>query len=489
MFSVSQTILKSIILISAGMFQLVLATAALGAPPVKTGEIVTGTLNVRLKPGLQARIIRVLNKGTRVTILQQKDGWLKISHRGKVGYVKDRERYIRILSGKEIHPSFHDPLNRFLDSRKGTDQRQIEMEAEDIQREIESSKAEIIAFTIKETEVIDNLNEIDRSLSDARRQSKSSRAKLADLSNLIQKSEDKIGTLNEKIRVSEDYASKRIVALYKLSWLGKTQVLTSTESIHDIFLRQRALEHILDSDEDTLQHLWIDMRQLQDLVEKQTAQIDRKRRIEAQLEEKTKQLSQKKAARSTILASIRTKKSLEMAAIDSLSQAATALDEKMKSFSIEIEEPVFVDREQPNVIASQKPFSSSKGLLILPVKGKIANTFGPYTDDEFKVKNFRSGIDIRADRGEPVRAVSGGTVLYASWFKGFGNMIIIDHGEHYYSVYAHIEELFKSKDDVVETGEVVATVGDTGSRTGAKLYFEIRHHGKAIDPFFWIHKG
>jgi septal ring factor EnvC (AmiA/AmiB activator) len=67
-------------------------------------------------------------------------------------------------------------------------------------------------------------------------------------------------------------------------------------------------------------------------------------------------------------------------------------------------------------------------------------------------------------------------------------MIIIDHGKNYYTVYAHLEEAFKAKGDAVETDEVIATVGDTGSMTGAKLYFEVRHHGKPINPIAWFKK-
>ena len=68
-------------------------------------------------------------------------------------------------------------------------------------------------------------------------------------------------------------------------------------------------------------------------------------------------------------------------------------------------------------------------------------------------------------------------------------MIIIDHGKNYYTVYAHLEETFKSKGDEVEAGEVIATVGDTGSLEGARLYFEVRHHGKPVDPLAWLKKG
>jgi septal ring factor EnvC (AmiA/AmiB activator) len=122
----------------------------------------------------------------------------------------------------------------------------------------------------------------------------------------------------------------------------------------------------------------------------------------------------------------------------------------------------------------------------MPVKGKIVSLFGKFKNTRYQILNFRSGIEIQTDRGEPIAAVFAGKILYADWFKGYGNMIIIDHGENYYTVYAHIEEAFKSTGDDVDAGEVIATVGDTGSITGPKLYFEVRHHGKPLDPMQWL---
>jgi septal ring factor EnvC (AmiA/AmiB activator) len=188
--------------------------------------------------------------------------------------------------------------------------------------------------------------------------------------------------------------------------------------------------------------------------------------------------------REALLSEIREKKSLQLAAIDSLKTSARALDQTVESFKTE---PPAVSL--PQSMVAEKPFAALKGLLMMPVKGKIVSFFGHYKDSKLKVSHFQSGINIKADRGEPIRAVYSGQTLFSSWFKGFGNMLIIDHGDHYYSVYAHLEEQFKSKGDPVEAGEVIATVGDTGSMTGAGLHFEIRHHGKPMNPLGWIKKG
>ncbi len=194
-------------------------------------------------------------------------------------------------------------------------------------------------------------------------------------------------------------------------------------------------------------------------------------------------MSRERQNRSQLLDAIRKKRSLKLAALESLKQAAADLDHtviSLKSGS---------DLTEPEKNMSLKSFSTLKGLLNMPVKGKIISFFGPYQNKKFNVTNFQSGIEIKADRGEPIRAVYDGRILYARWFKGYGNMIIIDHGNNYYTIYAHAQELFASQGDTVEMGEVVATVGDSGSMIGPSLHFEVRHHGKPVDPLKWIKKG
>jgi septal ring factor EnvC (AmiA/AmiB activator) len=123
------------------------------------------------------------------------------------------------------------------------------------------------------------------------------------------------------------------------------------------------------------------------------------------------------------------------------------------------------------------------------VAGKIISRFGVKQSGDYKSFTFQSGIDIRGEQGDPVRSVFKGNVVYAEWLKGYGNMVIIDHGENYYTLYAHLQEMFRKKGDTVDTGEVIATMGDTGSLKGVRLHFELRHHGKPVNPLEWLKKG
>ena len=93
---------------------------------------------------------------------------------------------------------------------------------------------------------------------------------------------------------------------------------------------------------------------------------------------------------------------------------------------------------------------------------------------------------LAANAGEPVRAVAGGRVVYADWLRGFGNLLIIDHGEGYMSLYGYNETLLKRVGDEINGGDAVSTVGNSGGGTESGLYFELRHQGKPFDPMAWI---
>jgi murein DD-endopeptidase MepM/ murein hydrolase activator NlpD len=104
----------------------------------------------------------------------------------------------------------------------------------------------------------------------------------------------------------------------------------------------------------------------------------------------------------------------------------------------------------------------------------------------FGTRTFRNGVDIEAPEGTEVAAVFGGHVVYTGWFKGYGNLIILDHGNDFYTLYAHIAEIGVKEGEDVRQGQKIGTVGDTGSLAGARLYFEVRYQGRALDPADWL---
>jgi septal ring factor EnvC (AmiA/AmiB activator) len=137
----------------------------------------------------------------------------------------------------------------------------------------------------------------------------------------------------------------------------------------------------------------------------------------------------------------------------------------------------------PGQSVRAEPFSRLRGTLRLPVRGELTGRFGsPRGASGIEAK----GVFIRAPEGEPVRAVARGQVVYADWMRGFGNLLIVDHGESYLSVYANNEALLKTVGDVVATGDPIAVTGASGGNEETGLYFELRHLGRAFDPLRWV---
>jgi murein hydrolase activator len=132
--------------------------------------------------------------------------------------------------------------------------------------------------------------------------------------------------------------------------------------------------------------------------------------------------------------------------------------------------------------AAHTRFSNLKGKLAWPVKGDVRKLFGHRKPPS----NLRwQGVVIKAPEGNNVRAISHGRVAFSDWLRGMGNLIIIDHGDGYLSLYGHNQSLYKSAGDWVEAGDIIASIGNSGGQNQTSLYFEIRKKGKPLNPSIW----
>ena len=133
--------------------------------------------------------------------------------------------------------------------------------------------------------------------------------------------------------------------------------------------------------------------------------------------------------------------------------------------------------------SEQSSFAQLKGKLRLPIRGELVNRFGARRSEggpQWK------GLFIRAVSGQDVRVVATGRVVFAEWMRGFGNLLIVDHGGGYLTIYGNNESVLKAVGEEVRTGDVVATAGATGGSQESGLYFEIRRQGKPFDPLKWV---
>jgi murein hydrolase activator len=356
-------------------------------------------------------------------------------------------------------------------------------QAKKLNQKIKISKEDLEALSQEEAAVLNVLNKIDITLSTSKNQILVYELELSELEKELQKAQKLSGELEKKVDSLNEYAKKRLVAIYKMNNLGNLSMVASADSFSEFLFRKKALERIFTHDQEILITLIQDQTQLNEVLGEIKIRQERKLVLEKELKHQIANMVLERKKRGVILSEIKRKKSLEQDLVEAYRQAAVILDNTIATLRAEIDEAGVTK------FTSGKSFDTFKGLLNVPVNGTITTQFGSYRDKRLNLERFNSGISVRADRGEPIYAVKDGMILYAGWFKGYGKMIIIDHGQHYYTVYAHAEELFKDKGDSVESGEVIATVGDSGSISGPVLYFEVRHYGKPVDPLEWIRKG
>ena len=198
-----------------------------------------------------------------------------------------------------------------------------------------------------------------------------------------------------------------------------------------------------------------------------------------QLTDQEAQLKQDRDKRKNIIASLDKQLNKQGSILNKLQDEAEQLQNLIESI-----EEILVDAPEPRF--DDKPFAKLRGELAWPVNGKVQEMFGR----QRQLSDLRwQGIVIEAPAGRPVRAISRGRVAFADWLRGLGNIIIIDHGDSYLSLYGHSEVLFKSAGEWVEAGDIISSIGNSGGRQEPGLYFEIRNKGKPQDPAKWLKNG
>ncbi|MDD5015750.1 MAG: M23 family metallopeptidase, partial [Atribacterota bacterium] len=158
---------------------------------------------------------------------------------------------------------------------------------------------------------------------------------------------------------------------------------------------------------------------------------------------------------------------------------------------INIIEKIYEQQEEESDKTSQKEaemvvLQPKKGILALPVQGKLISGYGRQKNTEFNTDTFNSGIDISAPLGQVVRAAGSGEVIYIGNIKGYGQIIIIDHGGRITTLYAHLSKILIDIGDKVKKEQVIGQVGDSGGISSTRLHFEVRVEGKPTDPMNWL---
>jgi septal ring factor EnvC (AmiA/AmiB activator) len=217
--------------------------------------------------------------------------------------------------------------------------------------------------------------------------------------------------------------------------------------------------------------------------------LERLQTLQGDIEEKTLALSRLRNSQRTRMARLAEQKQLRAKAVAALRQQLAKQGGALKRLQADeqrLQELVHslqnLLADIPSDAAHNKPFNAMKGALRWPARGQLSARFGAPRGDSGLTWQ---GVLITAPEGGKVHAVAQGRVAFADWMRGFGLLLIIDHGDGYMSLYGHNQALYKEVGEWVDTGEVVATLGASGGQIQAGLYFELRHRGRPVNPRKW----
>jgi septal ring factor EnvC (AmiA/AmiB activator) len=363
---------------------------------------------------------------------------------------------------------------------RAEDSKEKEQELQRIKKEMQEKKLKLQRADKRERSILSELEKIDREiqagskeLADQRRKLREAEAALAEIE------QTNTVTTQELARLRQYYAA-RLRALYKMSRTGGYALaVLSSDSFSSAYRRVRYLGIIAERDQRMIREYGAALDRLagrEREVRDRTGEILARREA---VERKRVSLESRRMKKGEILGSVKQEKTVYEATLKDLEESSANLWAMIRLAEQEKKSAKKAAREQ---------VTGDRNRLPWPLQGQVLARFGSQKHPQFGTTIFRRGIDIAARVGDEVRAVDGGQVAKADWFKGYGKLVIIDHGGGMYTLYGHLSQLEVNNGDRVERGQVIGLAGDTGSLKGAKLYFEVRRNGAAEDPLLWLAK-
>lgn len=366
-------------------------------------------------------------------------------------------------------------------------------ELTDLRERIRTLQKEVESTEGAKADAADALKSSEQSISASNR-------KLYELSSQQQDINGDLGRLQQdsghtRAGIVEQQArlAKLLTQLYLHGQHDYLEILLNRQDPNQLARHLRYYTEIARSRAALIQGLRGNLKRLDDLAEASRRKAAELARIAAEQAAQKKRLEKEKSARKTLLAKLDQKITSQRHEIGKLQNDEKRLTRLIEKLSKMVAKAPREKKAKPAETLhnaalpapddSDSPFRQLKGKLHLPIKGDLAGRFGSPREDG---GTTWKGLFIRAAAGQAVKAVAAGQVVFSDWLRGFGNIIIIDHGGGFMSLYGNNESLYKQAGASVKAGDAIASVGNSGGIADSGLYFELRHQSRPFDPLAWV---
>jgi septal ring factor EnvC (AmiA/AmiB activator) len=346
-----------------------------------------------------------------------------------------------------------------------------------INGQIKDLKARLEAEALKESSVLSSLARINLSRSIVERELAAQNVELERGRSDLAAIQSNIRTIRAGIDRERESLEKTLVTLYKFGRLDFFQFLLHARDIETYASESK--------------HLALLARSQDDVVAEFLASLEKLRTAQSALEGKQRDLAEMTRAASLKRQELETEARKNTDLVQEIRKNRETYNQTLAELSESAEEL----QKLMNKIVAQEwvlpaafvPLYEKKGKLPWPLEGRVITAFGFEKHPDFKTVVMNKGVEIAPAKDRSlILSVHTGKVVYADYFQGYGNLLIVDHGMTYYSLYGHCSEFLAAVGDMVRAGQPLAMVGDTGSLKGECLYFEIRYKTKALDPLQWL---
>lgn len=352
-----------------------------------------------------------------------------------------------------------------------------------IEKKLESEREALKETLSKKSSVLDVLENLQKTLADLEVGLRRIRGELATLNADIARIQAQVADKEKSLEKTREQSQKRLITLYKMGEMGGLKVLFSAHSFADLVRRSYQLNFVLKDDIQVIHAFNVQLNELFDARQHLEEERQKRTRKEKELKDKEDDLQQNLRQKKNVFAAIENEEDVHRRYIAELEEARGRLESLLTRLTKE---------EETQTPAPTAGFAKSRGHLPAPVKGRVIKKFGKYQDPKFFTYQFHKGIDVGAKPLSEVHAVYGGKVVFSGWFKGFGQMVIIDHGDGFHTLSAQNTEVFKGVGDLVSAGDVIGRLpsAEGGSNPMESLfYFEVRQRGQSVDPLEFLSKN
>lgn len=372
----------------------------------------------------------------------------------------------------------------------------VKSELQGIKKEIQQKKLLIKTTAAVEKKVSGELAQIEKSLKEKEDNLKHLTGDLKGVEASLGQTGAEAERVRREAERKQDEIRRRLVGLYKAGDMGAARVYFSSGSLPQMQESMRYMQAVLQNDHKIIDEYKQKIAELRILKEKLERDAAKKERIKESIEAKRQEIEEERRKKGDYLAHVRHDKQSYQASLQQLEVNARRLQSMVEKLEAQSRKRYTAkpdkikgksQHQHVEVVSySGKGLGSQRGQLALPVHGEITSRFGKHKHPEFDSWTVSNGISIAAPSGTDIHSIADGKVIFANYFKGYGNMVIVDHGEGYFSLYAHASKILKKEGATVTKNETVASVGDVDSPHGSMLYFEIRYQGKPVDPGQWF---